>query len=104
MVNARLRWQATNRLNAWLSAEYNSERFRDDPDVRAVLGDYKSYSLFNAGLGYQVSKNVTVAATIYNLADKDFIDYRPNGSGGYNNVYINNIEGRRLWLSTTVTF
>lgn len=103
MVNARLRWQATDRLNAWLSGEYNSERFRDNETVRAVLGDYKAYTLFHAGLGYDITKNLTIAATIYNLTDKDFVDYRPTGSG-YFNVYHNNFEGRRLWLSATYQF
>lgn len=45
---------------------------------------------------------------MYNVLNKDFLDYRAytdaNGSTAYSNVYNNNQEGRRLWVSTNITF
>ena len=47
---------------------------------------------------------------IYNLADRDFVDYRPyvsnlnTGAVAYANTYVNNEDGRRLWLSLNVDF
>ncbi|GAA3711231.1 TonB-dependent receptor [Oceanisphaera sediminis] len=110
MLNATLGWQATEQFNAWLSGEYRSERFRARERSRGEasfddLGDFKAYTLFNLGGSYQVSDKVALNATIYNLFDKDFIDYRPfdNGSS-YGNTYANIEEGRRLWLSTNISF
>ncbi|MGO1793874.1 MAG: TonB-dependent receptor domain-containing protein [Oceanisphaera sp.] len=112
MLNARLNWQATELLNTWLSGEYRSKRFRAKEQSRGAasyddLGDFKAYSLFNLGASYQASETVTLNATIYNLLDKDFIDYKPfdyNGSTSYGNAYNNIEEGRRLWLSANVQF
>ena len=69
------------------------------------LGDFKAYSLFHLGGSYAVADNVTLSATVYNLLDKDFVDYRPYDNGNsFGNVYANSEEGRRLWLSATVDF
>ncbi|MCA1771844.1 MAG: TonB-dependent receptor [Halomonas sp.] len=111
-ANATLRWQATDRLDAWLSAEYRSERYRSrtappGPPTPLFddLGDFKAYSLFNLGGNYAVSDNLNLSATIYNLFDKDFVDYRSYGNGaGYGNVYANSEEGRRLWFSARYEF
>ncbi len=114
MVNVLLRWTATSRLSAWLSGEYRSERHRS-PDsststARATHGDYKAYGLFHLGAACRISENITVNATVYNLLDKDFVDYRPyvsntnTGAISYTNVYNNHQEPRRLWMSATLTF
>ncbi|MGM0825989.1 MAG: TonB-dependent receptor domain-containing protein [Pseudomonadota bacterium] len=109
-VNATLRWQATAKLDAWLSAEYRSERYRNRESVRgapsfADLGDFKAYSLFNLGGNYAVTEQLNLSATIYNLFDKDFVDYRAYGDGtSFGNVYANSEEGRRLWLSARYEF
>ncbi len=112
MINAKLRWQATDRLSTWLSAEYLSERYRARERVRGApsyddLGDFKAYSLFHLGANYRVTNKIRVSAAIQNLLDKDFVDYRPYTDGSdilYGNVYANNEPGRRLWLSTTIDF
>lgn len=113
-LNASLNWQTTDRLSTWLRGEYRSERFRrTGPAVNYAydaLGDYKAYYLFHLGGSYQISENLDVSATIYNLLDKDFIGYEryANNAAGtqfsYGNEYNNNQERRRLWLSTTYSF
>ncbi len=108
--NATLRWQATPQLDTWLSAEYRSERYRNRESVRGApsfddLGDFKAYSLFHLGGSYAFTEQFNVSATIYNLFDKDFVDYRAYGDGtSFGNVYANSEEGRRLWLSARYEF
>ncbi|HAA46430.1 MAG: putative outer membrane receptor [Halomonas sp. 54_146] len=108
--NATLRWQTTAKLDTWLSAEYRSERYRNREAVRGApsfddLGDFKAYSLFHLGGNYAVTDRFNVSATIYNLFDKDFVDYRAYGDGtSFGNVYTNSEEGRRLWLSARYEF
>ncbi|WP_027965876.1 TonB-dependent receptor domain-containing protein [Halomonas halocynthiae] len=109
-ANATLRWQTTDKLSTWLSAEYRSERYRNRERSRgapsfADLGNFKSYSLFHLGGSYAVSENAKITATIYNLLDKDFVDYNAYDDGNkYGNVYANSEEGRRLWLSASYEF
>ncbi|MGM0833381.1 MAG: TonB-dependent receptor domain-containing protein [Pseudomonadota bacterium] len=108
--NATLRWQATPQLDTWLSAEYRSERYRNRESVRGApsfddLGDFKAYSLFHLGGSYAFTEQFNVSATIYNVFDKDFVDYRAYGDGtSFGNVYANSEEGRRLWLSARYEF
>lgn len=114
MVNAKLRWRASERLGAWLSGEYSSKRHRPRQQIRgsasyADLGDFKAYALFHLGSSYQIRKNLAVHATLYNLLDKNFIDYRPftlesNGNLSYGNVYANSEPGRNLWISVNYNF
>lgn len=117
LINATLRWAATERFHAWLTGEYASERYRarqraQGGPTRDELGDYKAYTLFHLGSSYRLTPRLTLNATIYNLLDKDFIDYRPyhyldNGGDsvtGYGNTYANAEPGRRLWLSAKWAF
>lgn len=109
-VNGTLRWQATDRLSTWLSGEYRSERYRNRERVRGApafddLGDFESYALFHLGGSYEVSDAFTLSATLQNLFDKDFVDYRAYDDGdSYGNVYANSEAGRRLWLSARYAF
>ena len=114
-VNARLTWDITPGWNSWLRAEHRSERYRDPGTsaatraAREALGDYKGYTLLHLGTSYQFSPTISFNAAIYNLLNKDFVDYRPYRTSAtaaptYSSVYVNNIDGRRLWLSMNVDF
>lgn len=108
MFNAKLNWAVSPHFSAWLRGEYRSERYRSDETTRDQIGDYKAYSLFHLGGRYQLSQNVTLNGAIYNLFDKDFVDYAnytdSRGRNSYTNRYAIHEEGRRLWLSMNVTF
>lgn len=105
MVNAGLRWQATDRLSATLRAEYRSERFRGLGAARDAWGDYEAYALVHLGGTYEVNDRVTVNATIYNLFDTDFVSLLPYGTPvAYTPEYANNQEPRRLWVSVAAAF
>src|SRR5690606_14103143 len=43
MINAQLRWNATDRLSAWVRGEYRSERWRGDEAISAQIGELKAY-------------------------------------------------------------
>lgn len=118
MANGRLSWQASERVQSWLRMELrgDSDRFTSRYENLSaqskaaydVQGNtLKGYALFHLGGAYKISDNVTLNATVYNLLDRDFLSYstyRYKGQDYY--VSDNSIvqEGRRLWLSTNVTF
>ena len=114
MLNGSVRWAATDRLNLWLRGEYRSERYRSEDSAtsraKATWGDYRAYEVFHLGGSYTVSDRVTIHGAIYNLLDKDFVSYGSYVSNtgtnaiAYTNLYANNQEPRRLWLSVTATF
>jgi outer membrane receptor for ferrienterochelin and colicins len=112
-LNARLDWDISDQWKSWLRAEYRSDRFRDPGTsaatraAKAELGDYKGYTMLHLGTSYKVSKAVTINAAVYNLLNKDFIDYQPyRASAGaplsYSNMFVNSQDGRRLWVSVNV--
>ncbi len=117
MVNANVQANPTERLNGWIRGEYRSSRARSlsaNPSAaQLALGDYKAYGLAHLGGSYALLANVTVSATVYNLFNTDFLRYasydvtptQQNPSGiAYTNLYNNHQEGRRIWLSTSISF
>lgn len=111
-VNIKLDWQATDRLNAWVRGEYRSERFRRTNPSNATanatyeaFGDYEAYNIFHIGGSYQATEDLDLSAAVYNVLDKNFMEYSPYGTPvAYANKYNNNQERRRLWLSATYSF
>jgi outer membrane receptor for ferrienterochelin and colicins len=105
MLNANVRWNATDRLNLWLRGEYRSERYRGAGPAQDAWGDYAAYELFHLGGSYEVNDRVTINATIYNLFNKDFVSLLPYGTPvAYTPEFANNQEPRRLWVSIQTTF
>ncbi len=131
VLQARLNWSATPKLDLWLSGEYRGERTRylakeenlsaEEAAIYDAVGDLSAYTLFHLGGSYQATDKVRLTATIYNLLDKDFLtgssySYDNNGTtetgwaSDYVYIYRNMAsggtieEGRRLWLSATVDF
>ncbi|SEB02926.1 TonB-dependent receptor domain-containing protein [Alkalimonas amylolytica] len=112
MLNSNLRWQFAEQASLWLSTEYRSKRYRGAGVAFNALGDFKAYSLSHLGASYQITEAVTLNAVIYNLLDKDFLQYTPYANPtsanpdnvSYSNLYPINQEGRRLWLSANIQF
>jgi len=110
-LNLGLNWQVNERANAWVRGEYRAKQFRGtDWDGKQVF--YTPYWLASVGGSYVVSKNVTLSASIYNLFDKNFVDYgmpktgtsAPVANASWTNSYRQVLEGRRLWVSANITF
>lgn len=109
MLNASLNWQVSRALDLYTRGEYRSERYRGAGLAQDQLGDYRAYSLVHLGGRYRVNDQVSFSAAIYNLLDRDFVDYQPyvssaQGAVSYANTYINSDDGRRLWLSVNLDF
>ena len=113
IMNASLKWQADDNIQLWVRGEYRSERARylksyanmttTEKNVYNTLGDFKAYSLLHIGSNFAVNDNVDVGVALYNVLDKNFIDFEKVGSSYYNS-YSNTQEGRRVQLSTTFKF
>lgn len=114
MLNANLQWQASAALNVFVRGEYRSERYRGTGAAQDQLGDFKPYSQFHLGARYVINDSVSVNAALYNVFDKDFVDYLPYISNptappasqtwAYANTRSTSESGRRLWLSVNVAF
>ena len=113
IVNASLKWQADDKIQLWARGEYRSERARytsnynnltaTEKGVYDALGDFKAYALMHIGSNFNVSEKLDIGVALYNVFDKNFIDYQKVGSLYYNQ-YSNTQEGRRVQLSTTFKF
>ncbi|RZG86368.1 TonB-dependent receptor [Acinetobacter sp. WCHAc060033] len=113
IVNASLKWQADDNIQLWARGEYRSDRARftstyenlsaANKKVYDALGDYESYALLHLGSNFTINKNWDVGVALYNVFDKNFIDYEKVDSSYYNR-YSNTQEGRRVQLSTTFKF
>lgn len=112
MLNSNLRWQFAEQASVWLSNEYRAKRYRGAGVAFDALGDFKGYTLSHLGANYQLNDTVTLSAVIYNLLDKDYLQYtafaNPTVANpdnvSYSNRYPINQEGRRLWLSANIQF
>lgn len=126
MANARLNWNVNERFTTWLKAEYrgNTARFTQNYDnlsaankvVYDNLGDsFKSYTVFNLGGSYKISKDVTLNGAVNNLLDKDFtkthvftVGRTTTTAGDYftssqsTSGYVT--PGRNYWVSVNVNF
>ncbi len=107
MFNANVRWNATDRLNLWARTEIRSSRYRGAGAAQNALGDFRAYELFHLGAGFELTENIRLNATIYNVLDRNFVRYLPYPQGNgtvYAQEYANNQEPRRLYLSATFDF
>ncbi|WP_252513024.1 TonB-dependent receptor domain-containing protein [Acinetobacter bereziniae] len=113
IVNASMKWQADDKIQLWARGEYRSERARytssynnltaTEKGVYDALGDFKAYALMHVGSNFNVNEKLDIGVGLYNVFDKNFIDYQKVGSFYYNQ-YSNTQEGRRVQLSTTFKF
>ncbi|KCV63936.1 TonB-dependent receptor plug domain protein [Bordetella bronchiseptica 99-R-0433] len=110
-LNLGLNWRVNERFNAWVRGEYRAKQFNDmNWEKEQVF--YSPYWLASLGGSYVVNKNVTLSASVYNLFDKNFVNYGPTKIGtsaptaatSWSNSYRQVLEGRRLWVSANITF
>lgn len=107
MANARLDWTHGDAARLWLGASYRAGQYRGLAPARRPVS-HAPYLLFDLGGSYAFGKSVALSAALYNLLDKNFVDYGPNPlspeAAAYVNAYQRIQEGRRLWLSATLRF
>ena len=79
-LNLGLNWRVNERFNAWVRGEYRAKQFNDmNWEKEQVF--YSPYWLASLGGSYVLNKNVTLSASVYNLFDKNFVDYGPTKVG-----------------------
>ena len=124
-AHAQVEWQPGDKSRLWFRGEYRGKSPRFTGDVANLtgnnlaiynaVGDIKAHALFHVGGSYQVSKNLSVQANIYNLFDKDFREFTQvnlNGVPTYVNAYFQGgssvagttLPGRTFWVSANLTF
>ncbi|MDH2052752.1 TonB-dependent receptor domain-containing protein [Achromobacter marplatensis] len=110
-LNLGLNWRINDQFNAWVRGEYRAKQFNDmNWEKEQVF--YNPYWLASMGGSYVVNKNVTLSASVFNLFDKNFVNYGatkvganvPAANANWTNSYRQVLEGRRLWVSANITF
>lgn len=93
-VSATLDWQVSSKLRQWTKVTYRGEESQPNtgPSQSAIVAP--SYTLVDAGVGYQLNETTQLNTGIYNLFD-EAIDYDEYG-------YVE--DGRRVWLGLNVAF
>jgi outer membrane receptor for ferrienterochelin and colicins len=97
--NASLDWQATERLNLWTQFNYRgstSGRWQTGTSGSSTNGvTYPAYRFVDLGAGYKVTKDLTVKAGVYNVANEKVTT---------DNNFNYNLDGRRYIVSLTQSF
>ena len=117
LAHAKLGYEA-GALSLYIRGEAQGRRFRglSPNSVREqILGAYyKPYFLAHIGGSYKMTQNLKLGFGVYNLFDKNFVDFRhadfyPNASSKKGQPYFFNMyntiqEGRRYYLSLNLDF
>jgi len=123
MANATLDWALLENLTLSLQGEFRSNRYRGWDNVLDKPLYYENYELFNLGVNYGITENITIYGRINNLLDEDFTSYTTefvdlNGDGVYTlasgrgavseviftDDYNVKDAARNYWLSVQVQF
>lgn len=93
MANIQLNWDANDKLNLWAQGTFRGKT-SDYLSRTSMSSGTPSYTLFDAGVSYQVKKNVRLKAGLYNIANKKIT----------NDTYGVVLDGRRITAGLTVDF
>jgi outer membrane receptor for ferrienterochelin and colicins len=121
MLNTRLTRQLSPSVEARLGGQYRSSRHRPDSfhephlgggaqGATSQVGDFQAYTLVDLGASWRMNERLTMNATVENLLDRNFVDYRPYSLRNdpevtaFSNVYNNILEPRRLSLTLRAAF
>ena len=111
MYNSTVYFTMFKKVRPWVRVEARSNRTRGTSATATAateqIGPYKGYGLMHIGSSWQLTRKMTINATIYNLLNTDFLTYRTysyNNATSYASVYNNLQEPRRFWLSVSYAF
>ncbi|VCU72464.1 Colicin I receptor precursor [Pigmentiphaga humi] len=104
VLNLKTEWQPMEKLMVFAGMNVQSEQywanFRNGSTTTRRRPGATTYDL---GASYVVNKNMTVRLSMLNITDKRVpVDYRARTAGLDGNWMVD--EGRRLWLSTSISF
>lgn len=94
LATLSLNWFPTNRLSPWIKATYRGKESQPNtgPSQDALIAP--SYTLLDAGLGYQLTDAAQIKVGVYNLSDREITDAE------YGLVE----DGRRYWVALNIGF
>ncbi|MGX2972231.1 TonB-dependent receptor domain-containing protein [Helicobacter sp. T3_23-1059] len=112
-VNASINYD-TRYFGAYIRQEVKTHLYRGNPNTpntaAATLGEYyKPILLTHLGVYGNITKNMRLTFAVYNLLNRNFVDYEQyqsnaNGTMSWGNNYNYIREGRRYYLSLTYDF
>ncbi|RXK13139.1 TonB-dependent receptor [Halarcobacter mediterraneus] len=94
MFNAGLDWDATGKLNLWTQVNYRSKT-AGSVSRSGELNRQPSYTFADVGLVYEIAKNISLKAGIYNLTNKEVTT-----EDGYDYI----LDGRRYSFAMNIKF
>lgn len=94
LAYGEVNWQATERLNPWISATYRGKEMdpTEGPSSRSNIEP--GYTMLDTGANYQLTESIELQGAIYNLFDNT-LEYDDYG-------YIT--DERRYWLGMNIHF
>ncbi len=102
-INAKISYTIYS-ITSYLKGEYQIGRYRSPSEYNIASKFYKDVFLLSLGLSYDINKYWSINGGIYNLLDMDFTkDFIQNGNT-YLNAFNRVQEGRRYWISTSISF
>ncbi|EAH8148564.1 TonB-dependent siderophore receptor [Campylobacter jejuni] len=95
-----------NKITPWIKGEWQIDRYMGDTNINREY--YKDIFLASMGVRYDINKQWSINAAIYNLFDKSFTDgwesYQNSGAATWVNTYNRIEEGRRIYISINGSF
>lgn len=104
VANLRLEWEPVQQLSTYVSANYLGNQYYSGFRNGALnTRERGSSATVDIGLTYRINQNVTISAAVHNLTDRIVaVDERNRFDGLDGNWMVD--EGRRYWLSATLSF
>ncbi|OEW18097.1 ferric enterobactin uptake receptor [Campylobacter sp. BCW_6879] len=95
-----------NKITPWIKGEWQIDRYMGDTNINREY--YRDIFLASMGVRYDIDKQWSINAAIYNLFDKSFTNgwesYTNRGSSIWVNTYNRIEEGRRMYISINGSF
>lgn len=104
MANARLDWDASDKISAYVSAYYTGRQFYSGFRNGATrTREREGSTTFDLGVNFNVTENFSLKAAVLNITDKIVpMDDRGRFDGLDGNWMVD--EGRRFWATATLTY
>lgn len=102
LANLGLNWQVDNATKAGLLVQYVGKQRMDNDQSNTFPYELASYTLVNAKLSHDFTKNISAALAINNLLGKRYASYAISGSGTAYSVYP--ADGRNMQASVRYAF
>lgn len=95
-----------NKITPWIKGEWQIDRYMGDTNINREY--YRDIFLASMGVRYDIDKQWSINAAIYNLFDKSFTNgwesYANRSSSIWVNTYNRIEEGRRMYISINGSF